>query len=384
MGRAVTLAVVGTVVVMVMGAVAGVELEEASPSLCSTPGCSCPLLPSSSLLQVTCTCSQHQEISLGVSSRSPDSLQPPESTGSILVEGCHRVTLHSRLINHLGQLQNLTIRGVHKLVVQPNLYERRGRAREVGGNMTSIHIENIEQLEVKRFAFKDLHVLERFYLGDVSMGTIVSMAFTFHYVKEFSVFASKFDRIAMLGIKLPRCREFNVLGMTHFGSLAAHAIKVRCDKFSLAYNWFGRLHDSSFEVEYGLCDIQGNTFSSLGGKPFLSLQPLPAEQVSGPSEIAMSGLVFRENMFAAEPVLPFAALAMPAFDRLSPANSYIDIEGNNFPCRCQSLGWFLAFGEFGLNKQSLSEAGSVYGSGSLSFLSLLYTSAGPCVHCDHK
>ena len=78
-----------------------------------------------------------------------------------------------------------------------------------------------------------------------------------------------------------RCREFNVLGMTHFGSLAAHAIKVwewnrwaaklnftkispaevncdqlqpkvSCDKFSLAYNWFGRLHDSSFEVDYHL------------------------------------------------------------------------------------------------------------------------------------
>jgi len=146
-----------------------------------------------------------------------------------------------------------------------------------------------------------------------------------------------------------------VLGMTHFGSLAAHAIKVSCDKFSLAYNWFGRLHDSSFEVEYGLCDIQGNTFNSLGGKPFLALQPLPPEQASGQNEIAMSGLVFRENKFAAEPLLPFASLAMPAFDRLSPETSYIDIEGNQFPCRCQSVGWLLAFGEFGLNKRSLSE-----------------------------
>ena len=33
------------------------------------------------------------------------------------------------------------------------------------------------------------------------------------------------------------------------------------------------------QVEYGLCDIQGNTFNSLGGKPFLALQPLSAEQV---------------------------------------------------------------------------------------------------------
>ena len=36
---------------------------------------------------------------------------------------------------------------------------------------------------------------------------------------------------------------------------------------------------SNFQVEYGLCDIQGNTFNSLGGKPFLALQPLPPEQV---------------------------------------------------------------------------------------------------------
>ena len=37
---------------------------------------------------------------------------------------------------------------------------------------------------------------------------------------------------------------------------------------------------SHFQVEYGLCDIQGNTFNSLGGKPFLALQPLPPEQVA--------------------------------------------------------------------------------------------------------
>ena len=136
------------------------------------------------------------------------------------------------------------------------------------------------------------------------------------------------------------------------------------------------LATSNFQVEYGLCDIQGNTFNSLGGKPFLALQPLPPEQVvcrqhchnvheifffasSKESERWISGFwpkrdrnvwsclqvhlandankyhlmdcyhslrwythtrrdrihIFRENKFAAEPLLPFASLAMPAFDR---------------------------------------------------------------------
>ena len=42
---------------------------------------------------------------------------------------------------------------------------------------------NVYNFQVKRFAFKDLHVTHRFYLGEVNMNTIVSMAFTFDYVK---------------------------------------------------------------------------------------------------------------------------------------------------------------------------------------------------------
>ena len=118
--------------------------------------------------------------------------------------------------------------------------------------------------------------------------------------------------------------------MTHFGSLAAHAIKVwqwnrwaaKLDftKISQQQKWIVtncnqrlavtsfpwpttglagsmtlplrsiiilitiiitifEVATSNFQVEYGLCDIQGNTFNSLGGKPFLALQPLPPEQV---------------------------------------------------------------------------------------------------------
>merc|ERR1719458_2094615 len=305
--------------------VQAVELDKVGPpsegALCSLDICSCNPASSSqpALLHVSCACSANkgeavQQLLVGVEGRNPGSFHPPDNTGSLIIEGCERVELQSRLLNSVGQLQNLTVRDVGKLIIQGNLYESRGRARDVGANISNVDITNIEHLEVKRFAFRDLEVTNRFYLGEVSMNTVVSMAFTFGYVKEFSVFASKFDRIHMFGVKLSRCREFNVLGMTHFGSLAAHAIKVSCDKFSLAYNWFGRIHDSSFEVEYGLCDIQGNTFISIGGKPFLDLKPMDAEELAGRT---MSGFVFRENKFSADPVLPFGSLAMPSYDKIS-------------------------------------------------------------------
>ena len=175
-----------------------------------------------------------------------------------------------------------------------------------------------------------------------------------------------------------------MLGMTTFGSLAAHAIKVKCDKFSLAYNWFGHLHDSSFDVEYGLCDIQGNTFVSLGGKPFLNMRPRFVLEQEKPNEIVMMGLVFRENKFASEPVLPFASLAMPSYSLLSPTTSYLDIDSNQFPCSCKKLGWLLAFGKFGYNSHSLAEVGNTKGGGSMAFIRQLYNTAGPCVECDQK
>ena len=52
---------------------------------------------------------------------------------------------------------------------------------------------------------------------------------------------------------------------------------MKCDKFMAAYNVFGQLQDSAFDVEFGLADIQGNTFETLTGKPFLDLRPRPTE-----------------------------------------------------------------------------------------------------------
>ena len=168
--------------------------------------------------------------------------------------------------------------------------------------------------------------------------------------------------------------------------------KVSCDKFSLAYNWFGRLHDSSFEVDNhlnhhhhhhlwgGHLQLPGRVWfvrhprehvQQFGRKAFLGFATSPSWAgcytvleifffaSSKESERWISGFwpkrdrnvwsclqvhlandankyhlmdcyhslrwythtrrdrihIFRENKFAAEPLLPFASLAMPAFDR---------------------------------------------------------------------
>ena len=39
--------------------------------------------------------------------------------------------------------------------------------------------------------------------------------------------------------------------------------QVSCDKFSLAYNWFGRIHDSSFEVCNTITNIISNTITNI-------------------------------------------------------------------------------------------------------------------------
>ena len=147
----------------------------------------------------------------------------------------------------MERLQNLTVKQCHTVVVHPKLFEARG-AKKGSETVENIQLQNIDKLKVKRYSFKDIQVRGTFYLGEVNMQSVVPMAFHFKYVREFSVFASNFERIAMFGVKIERCREFNILGMTQFQSLASHAIKAKCDKFSVAYNWFGHLHDSSFGI----------------------------------------------------------------------------------------------------------------------------------------
>merc|ERR1711915_245153 len=131
-----------------------------------------------------------------------------------------------------------------------------------------------------------------------------------------------------------------------------------------------------FDIEYCLCDIQGNTFNSLAGKPFTNLRPTKGK--SKPNETKISGLIFRKNKFVSEPILPVGSLAMPSFDLLTPEYSIIDIESNLFPCSCLQLDWFLIFGKFGQNAESLIPEAR----GPKSFVKQLYKSAGNCLVCD--
>jgi hypothetical protein len=108
-----------------------------------------------------------QVLKIGILSLMPDSSKPPDNTGSLLVENCHHVELYSRLVNHMENIQNITIRNSHTVVIHPKLYEARGAATG-GGIVDNIELTNIRKLIVKRYSFKDLQVKGRFYLGEVS------------------------------------------------------------------------------------------------------------------------------------------------------------------------------------------------------------------------
>lgn len=86
--------------------------------------------------------------------------------------------------------------------------------------------------------------------------------------------SSRLDRVSMWGFKFESCGDFNVLGISRFFSLASQAIHIRCSKVMLAYNVFVNLHDSSFDIRFGLADIQGNTFETIKGMPFVNLRPI--------------------------------------------------------------------------------------------------------------
>jgi len=349
-----------------------INIRVEAGSLCETEGCQC------GGVSVHCYCHHHQTLKIGLEARVQEVSQPPAETQDLYLENCRHVELYAGLLNHMENLQNLTVKQCHTLVVHPKLFEARG-AKKGSETVENIQLQNIEKLKVKRYSFKDIQVRGVFFLGEVNMESVVSMAFHFKYVKEFSVFASKFERISMFGMKIERCGELNILGMTQFDTLASHAIKAKCDKFSLAYNWFGHLHDSSFDVEFGLCDIQGNTFQSLQGKPFLSLTPYFS--LDPQSSEGKTGLVFRENKFLSQPSLPWASLALPSFTQLSPSTSYIDIDTNQFVCDCGALDWFLAFGQLNHNSVALSNIGRVQ-SQTGQFTREMFRTAGPCLHCQ--
>ena len=91
---------------------------------------------------------------------------------------------------------------------------------------------------------------------------------------------------------------------------------------------------------------------------------------------AQQGFIFRENKFACEPSLPFNAMAMPSYDKISAPRSYVVIENNHFVCKCDKMAWFIAAMTHNFDRDVIAN-----GRGSLEFLQKLYDSAGQCLTC---
>ena len=51
------------------------------------------------------------------------------------------------------------------------------------------------------------------------------------------------------------------------------------------------------------------------------------------------GLIFRENKFACDPILPFNAMAMPSFNLLNNPGAKVEVDNNHFVCNCDKTNW---------------------------------------------
>jgi len=314
---------------------------------------------------------------------SPDAKTPPENAASLSFSGCAEVDLRPRLLNSVPSLRSINVTKTARMVVAPRIYDSRAKGNGESAELEYIELSQVDDLSVSRNSFEGVSVASSFWMKEVTVPRVPSLAFNFDHIKEFSIYGSRFDRVSMWGFKLASCGEFNALGMTRFFSMASQSFSMKCDKFMAAYNVFGQLQDSAFDVEFGLADIQGNTFETLTGKPFLDLRPRPTEPSSEVPSSVQSGFVFRENKFAADPTLPFGSLAMPAFEKVD-ANeeSYVDIEDNRFVCECDKLAWFIGAATHNFDRDSLEDIGSEKrGYGTLDFIDELYDTAGKCLRC---
>lgn len=141
----------------------------------------------------------------------------------------------------------------------------------------------------------------------------------------------------------------------------------------MSYLIYFSLHDASVNVKSGFINIQGNTFETFTGKPLIKLEPLLQREIGNGSK---PGFVFRENKFKADPILPFNALAMPAFDLLQTPEAYVNIEDNHFLCDCNKVGWFVGAMTHGFDRSVIAD-----GRGNLDFLQKLYDTSGKCLEC---
>eukprot|EP00095_Tigriopus_kingsejongensis_P001264 maker-scaffold149_size310270-snap-gene-0.8 protein:Tk01264 transcript:maker-scaffold149_size310270-snap-gene-0.8-mRNA-1 annotation:"unnamed protein product" len=320
-----------------------------------------------------------EELLIGVGTLTEGVSEPPQNAIQLKISSCHSVELFPRIINHMPNIQNITIEKASKVNVHPRLYNPKAATGQTA-RLGTIEFSEVQDLSVGRHAFEGISIDGSFWLKEVTMERVPSMAFNFDHVKEFSIFGSRFDRVSMWGFKLESCSEFNALGMTRFYSLASRGLFLQCEKFILAYNVFVSVHDSSFDVKFGFADIQGNTFDSMIGHPFMELRPMTRQELKPESK---SGLIFRENKFTANPFLPFGSLAMPAFEKLDPEIGYVDVDKNHFVCECNKLSWFIAAMTHQFDKEAIAEIGSnQLGYGSLEFIDLLYETSGHCLNCQ--
>lgn len=345
-------------------------ISQGGSELCTDEDCTCDSNDETDLIDVICRCSPKKDPLRIAGKENPhNALFLPEKTRSLRIEGCHHVEVFAKTFNHAAHLKNVTISGCGKAILHPRMYH-------IGSGtppkFSLFEINNVPHLQVERHAFDGISIEGTFQLMDVTMEKIESFAFNFDYVHDFIIDSSRIDRIAMWGIKPKRCDAFSILRGSRFYSLARNAFEFQCNTFMLAYNTFDSLHEASLNVKSGLIDIQGNTFESFTGKPFYSLEPIAQKDGQGPP----AHFTFRENKFKADPTLPFNALAMPAFDAVNEANSYV-IEMNHFLCDCNKVAWLIGAMTHGFDRDVIAN-----GRGSLDFLQKLYDTSGQCLECD--
>ena len=68
-----------------------------------------------------------------------------------------------------------------------------------------------------RNSFEGVSVASSFWMKEVTVPRVPSLAFNFDHIKEFSIYGSRFDRVSMWGFKL--ARNANELSFCHSSTM---------------------------------------------------------------------------------------------------------------------------------------------------------------------
>lgn len=136
---------------------------------------------------------------------------PPNNTVELKFQGCHSLEISSRFLNLLPVIQNISIEGSEKLVMKSRIYESRlgtGQTAhiknfeisDVSTYMSCVHHSLIHSLQVRHFdvsrqTFEGLSIDGAFWLKEVFIPRVPSLAFNFDHVNDFSVFGSRLGDI---------------------------------------------------------------------------------------------------------------------------------------------------------------------------------------------